>query len=318
MILKYLELKGLNNKVSRIILGTAFNKMMSGQDVSDVLDTAVEEGINTIDTARAYGESEAVLGRWINERHNRSKLNIITKCCHPDENGRRVTPEAVKEDIKTSLELLNTDYIDIYMLHRDDETKSVGPIIETLNEYIAAGRILSIGASNWTHHRIDAANEYAYAHNLHGFSVSSPCFSIVHQKWDPWGDGVDISGEEGRSAREWYKKHKIPVIAYSSLARGYLSGKYKSYENSPLSDILGGNTAAEYDCVENKEILSKLEKLAESKGCSVPQLALAWIINHPMMSFALLSSSSSENIKTCAAAADIVFSDKETDILNLH
>lgn len=307
--MKYFELKGLNNKVSRIILGTAFKKMMSGENVDDILDAAVESGINTIDAARVYGMSEAVLGKWMAERQNRSNLNIITKGCHHDENGRRVNREALFEDIETSLRLLQTDYIDIYMLHRDDDTKPVDSIIEALNELAAAGKILSFGASNWTHNRIEAANEYAYAHGLAGFAVSSPCFSAVSQQWDLWGDGVDISGKKGIAAREWYKENNIPVIAYSSLARGYLSGKYKTYENKPLSEILGEDTAAEYDCEENKSILRKMEQYSELSGYTVPQIALAWVINQPMLSCALVSSSSVENIKSCAKAADIVLPD---------
>ena len=169
-----------------------------------------------------------MLGQWIQSRNIRHKVNIITKGCHHDDNGKRVTPKDLFADANTSLAELNTDYIDLYLLHRDDESKPVSDIIEALNELQAQGNILSFGASNWTHTRIAEANEYAKKHGLNGFSVSSPCFSVAKRIFDPWGGSVDISGNENKYAREWYVENNIPVIAYSSLARSFLSGKFKS------------------------------------------------------------------------------------------
>ncbi|MGN1115372.1 MAG: aldo/keto reductase [Candidatus Ornithomonoglobus sp.] len=313
--MKYFEMPGLKNPVSRMVFGTAFKKISDGNDASDALDAAINAGVNTIDTARVYGKSEEVLGRWLAERGNRESLNIITKGCHHSETRKRVTPKDIKEDIAVSLSLLGTDYIDIYMLHRDDESKPAAPLIETLNELKADGKILVLGASNWTHKRIEEANEYAYSHNMSGFEVSSPGFSAAEQLRDPWGGGVYISGKQGREAREWYIAHNMPIIAYSSLARGYLSGKYKTYENKTISEVLGSDTAAEYDCEENRAMLARMEKLSAEKNCTVAQLALAWLVHHPMLTCPVLSPSTPEHVRDSAKAFDMELTDEEFEFI---
>lgn len=93
---------------------------------------------------------------------------IMTKGAHPDdgEPSNRVNPRAIHNDVPDSLEKLRTSYIDLYALHRDDPSVEVGPIVEALNEHVAAGRIHAIGASNWTYNRIQEANDYAWTHGL--------------------------------------------------------------------------------------------------------------------------------------------------------
>src|SRR5690606_21592268 len=149
--------------------GTAgFFRLDSREHAFSIMDEFVNVGGNTFDSAHQYIDSEVILGEWLEQRNIRSQVHIITKGAHPDdpEPGQRVNPTAITKDITESLERLRTDYIDFYALHRDDENVEVGPIIEVLNEHLAAGRLHAIGASNWKHERIQAANEYAAKHGL--------------------------------------------------------------------------------------------------------------------------------------------------------
>ena len=122
----------------------------------------------------AAAESEEVIGRYMQERGNREQLVILTKGAHPDQTGPRVNKKAIQADLSDSLMKLGTDYIDLYALHRDDPSVSVGEIIEVLNEHVRSGVVRAIGVSNWSWQRIKEANEYAAANGLVGFSFSSP------------------------------------------------------------------------------------------------------------------------------------------------
>ena len=156
---------------------------------------------------------------------------LLYTSCHPYDGRDRVTPENLKHDIEQSFERLGTDYIDIYLMHRDDPKVEPGPMVEILNEYHKAGRIGAFGGSNWTHQRIAEANQYAGEHGLIPFTVSSPNFGLCDQIGDPWGGGpgcVTISGPSNAEARAWYRDNQIPVLAYSSLGRGMFAGIVKS------------------------------------------------------------------------------------------
>ena len=138
-----------------------------------------------------------------------------------------------------SSQYLKTDFIDIYLLHRDDPEIEAGVAVEILNALYAEGKIGAFGGSNWTHQRIEEANEYAYKHSLVPFSVSSPNFGLADQICDLWGGGcVSISGSAHKEAREWYCRNQMPVIAYSSLGRGLFSGRVKSSAPERASEVM--------------------------------------------------------------------------------
>ena len=158
----------LGRDVSRLVLGTLVVS-------TDVLDEYVRLGGNAIDTAHAYndGDSERALGAWMDSRPGvRERLTILSKGAHPSADRRRVTPEDITCDLRDTLARLRTP-VDLYLLHRDDPSVPVGPIVEVLNEHRDAGRLRAFGASNWTCARIEEANEYARDHGLEGFCCSS-------------------------------------------------------------------------------------------------------------------------------------------------
>ena len=195
--MKYQKIKNVEKPLSKIIFDCAIPVMIQGEDADELLDEVYAQGITTFDTAENYGLSEASLGHWLKNRGNREKVVIISKGCHPYDGRDRVTPEDLKHDIEQSFERLGTDYIDIYLMHRDNPMVDPGPMVEILNEYHKAGRIGAFGGSNWTHQRIAEANAYASKYGLVPFTVSSPNFGLCNQIDDPWGGGpgcVTISG----------------------------------------------------------------------------------------------------------------------------
>ncbi|MDD7047552.1 MAG: aldo/keto reductase [Lachnospiraceae bacterium] len=318
--MKYENLEDIKTPVSRIVFGTALPAMIKGENVNDLLDSIYAEGITTFDTAENYGLSEISLGTWMKARKNRDKIVIISKGCHPY--GRdRVTPEDLKQDIEQSFERLHTDYIDIYMLHRDDLKVDVGPIVEILNEYKKAGKIGRFGGSNWTVERMEQANEYACKHGLVPFTVSEPNFGLCDQIGDPWGGGsgcVTISGPAHQEDRDWYAKNDIPVFAYSSLGRGMFSGRVKSNDIEGAKSILDPNAVKGYCYPENFERLARVEKLAASKNRTVPQIALAWVLNQDFDVFPLVSVPKAEWMASNLEALDISLSKEEVEWLDLR
>ena len=330
--MKYSEIKGLNKSASKLVYGTATPKLFAAfapgageaekKEAYDLLDMVWATGINTFDCAAHYGEE--ILGSWLADRGLHDKAVVITKCAHPNKWRTRVTPYDILSDAHDSLVKLRTNSIDIYMLHRDDHTAPVGPIVETLNRLFAEGKIKVFGGSNWTHERIEQANEYAYAHSLEPFRVSSPNFGLAEQIEDPWrcdaplGDGcVTISGPENQAARDWYAAHDIAVFAYSSLARGLFSGLFKSDRPEDAKKIMDEPGIKGYFCPDNLERLRRCEQLAAEKGVEVAQIALAWIFNQKFEVFALSSPVNAEQINQNARALDITLTDEEVAWLNL-
>ena len=287
----YGDIPGINKKVSRIFFGTAGDTFLKGLDNNALLDAVFDAGVNAFDTARQYMDSEKSLGKWISARGNRDRIVLLSKCGHPGPGGRkRISEREIRKDFEKSSRYLCTDYIDIYLLHRDDPDVEAGVIVEIMNGLKAEGKIGVFGGSNWTHRRIEEANEYAYKHGLVPFSVSSPNFGLADQVTDPWGGGcVTISGPSNEEARSWYRRTQMPVIAYSSLGRGLFSGRVHADAPEKAGEIMDTVAMKGYWCPDNLERLRRCEKLAERKHCTVPQIAMAWIFRQKINAFAVVS-----------------------------
>lgn len=316
--MEYVNIPYVEKKLSRIIYGTAIEPFKSGGDGNELLDAVYKLGVNTFDTARVYGDAEKVLGRWLEERGRRKEVVILSKCGHPDPDGRkRVNEKEIREDFAKSSGYLRTDYIDIYLLHRDDPDVEPGACVEVFNALHAEGKIGAFGGSNWTHERIMEANEYAYKHNLIPFTVSSPNFGLAEQVTDPWGGGcVSISGRANKAARDWYEKEQMAVVAYSSLGHGLFSGRVKTDEIDRIHEVLDEFAIKGYACEENFERLRRCELLAAKKGCSVSQIAMAWIFQHGLNVFAAVSTSKASRMKENIDALCIGLSNEEMLYLN--
>lgn len=318
--MKYHEIAYVDKKVSRIMFGTAVPPFMGGEDCAALLDAVYAMGVNAFDTARGYGLAEQSLGAWLEERNMREQVVLLSKCAHPDlSSGRkRVNEKEIRADFEESSRCLKTDFIDIYLLHRDDPGVAAGEPVEIFNAMHAEGKIGAFGGSNWTHERLAEANEYAYKHNLIPFTVSSPNFGLAEQAADPWGGGCEsISGPSKEEARRWYQENQMPVIAYSSLAHGMFSGKVKSTDRENIAQLLDAPAVKGYASDANFERLRRCEELAGARGCTVPQIAMAWIYGQSLNTFAVVSSTKPERMQSNIDALDIALTEDELLYLDL-
>jgi aryl-alcohol dehydrogenase-like predicted oxidoreductase len=317
--MEYREIPYVSKPVSRILYGAGGIGAMAQSDANRLLDEMVDLGVTTLDTARVYPGSEAAIGAWIKTRRSPDSAVLLSKCSHPTSNGEiRVDVRSIRADLDASRRILGTDHIDMYLLHRDDPGAEVGPLVETLNELHRDGAIGAFGGSNWSDARIRAANEYAAANGLIPFTLSSPNFGLADQVEDPWGGGcVTISGPENLAARQWYQESRMPVIAWSSLGRGFFSGRFRSDDPETAARILDAPARLGYDFPANFERLRRAELLAKSKNCSVAQIALAWVLCQSLETFAVVSVSSAARMQENIDAFGITLSPEEIGYLDL-
>lgn len=312
--------QGLDKEVSRLVLGTMILRTSELENGFSLLDSAFDLGYTTLDTAHVYagGESERVLGMWMKERNNRDKVVILSKGAHHNIDRKRVTPHDITSDLYDSLARLKTEYVDIYLLHRDDAEIPVGPIVEILNQHHGEGRIKSFGASNWRHERINEANDYARIHGLIPFTASSPNFSLAEQVEEPWDGGcVTLSGPQEEEARKWYLNSGLPVFAYSSLARGFFSGRLSSKNIAGTRENLDQFCRKAYCYDQNYRRLGRVEALAEKMNLSVAETALAYVLNHPLKINAIVGAANAEELKSNLKAIQVKLTENEMAWLDL-
>ena len=305
-------------KLSRLVIGSLFRGMDQFEEHCKFFDTAFELGYTGIDTARAYG-SEDVVGEWMRLRGNREQVFVITKGAHPSRKRLRVTPFDIESDLHDSLADLATDYIDLYLLHRDDEAQPVSMTVDLMNRFIREGKIRAWGGSNWTAPRIAAANAYAKETGQVGFAASSPNYSLAEQIAEPWAPGcVTISGPQEAEQRAFYTQTQIPVYAYSSLARGLFSGRIsrKMFQETP--DEINEQCRVAYCCDANFTRLERAEELAKKYGASVPQIALAFILGSPMNVYPIVGAMNREEMQSNIDALAIKLTADERRYLDLE
>jgi len=314
--MKYCNLFENEKPFSRIVLGCGTRPFTNGENCDKLLDEAVRLGINTFDTARGYGKSERVLGDWIKKHGLQGNISFITKggLLGPL-NNNRIKERCIRSDLERSLNELQTDRIDYYLLHRDNKRLEVGEIVEWMNALINEKKIVRYGVSNWKYERIIAATEYAEAHHLTPPVLSEAQYSLaaVH-RW-VWVGCTTVTGEQNKREREWYASTRFPLLAFSPLANGFLSGRVKS-DNPKTAKALSFASRLAYATPDNLEILSRSEKLAAELQISVPQLALAWLLHSDMNVFAIVGSAQCKTLQSCADATEIALSQKQLDFLN--
>lgn len=310
----YAKLEDIDKKLSRLTYGTT--SRIAGDDpeaACDCLYEAYEAGFRTFDTAHLYGNGEKNFGYWIEKSGLRDQIVILDKglnpCYHvePDEYSGRT----VREQFAQSLNDLRTDHVEMYILHRDDPSRPVDEIVDTLNALKDEGKVKRFGGSNWTMKRIKEANAYAEKHGLTGFTVCSPCFSLAHFLNDPWGGSVTISGPENADFRKWLIEKKMPVFNYSGLARGFLSGKYRTDAGIPIEECIGKAPIMEYYFPENVERLRRAEILARKYDVSVPQIAIAYLMGQKLDLFPIVAPNGAKHLKEVIDALALCLTEEE-------
>lgn len=319
--MQYGNIPGVSKPVSRLVQGTATDFDPGKPDAGlALLDMALQYGINTFDTAHCYGADRSKLvGRWLRERDVRDKVVILAKGAHPY--GRpRVTPEDIESDLSDTLGWMQIDSVELYVLHRDDPAVPVGPIVEVFNKLHSEGKIGAFGGSNWTFDRIREANEYAHANGLIPLAVSSPNYSLAEQIQPPWDDCLSISGPQGDAARQWYAQSDVALMPWSSLAGGFWSDRYhRDNLDTFTKDDYFAQLALKCYCYEaNFQRLDRARELAQQKGVTVPQIALAFILNQPLNIFPLISCANDEMFAANTAALEIKLTPQELAWLDLR
>jgi aryl-alcohol dehydrogenase-like predicted oxidoreductase len=319
-MMQYGTVPGVGKPVARLVQGTVMLSSKQLEESFTLLDALFEQGGTTFDTAHGYGQGdcERVLGRWYNDRGLRDQVVVIAKGAHHNQDRQRVTPYDITADLHDSLARQKTDYFDIYLLHRDDPSQPVGPIVEILNEHQRAGKIHVFGGSNWSVARLQEANAYATAHGLQGFAASSPNFSLAVQAKPPWPNCISISGPQGADERAWYADNQMPLFTWSSLAGGFFSGRFNR-TNLDSFESYGDTLCVETYCFEeNFQRLDRVQALAEAKGMSLAQVATAYVMSVPLNIFALVGCRTGDEFRENVAASTLRLTPDEIDWLELR
>lgn len=316
----YAVLDGIDKPASRLVYGTTFSANQGMEEKAyEEYEIAYENGFRIFDTAYAYGKGENTLGKWLERSGHRKDVIILDKgfnpCasyCIPDV----YSGETIKTQINESLERLRTDYADLYLLHRDDPSKPIGEIVEVLNQFYEEGKIGRFGGSNWTMKRILEANAYAEKHGLQGFTICGPNYTYARLIRDPWGGSVTLTGRQNQDFRDFLTENQMPVFNYSSLGRGFLSGKYRSDNRKPIEECIGDAPIQEYFAPENVKRLERAEKLAAEYGASVPQIGIAWLMKQKLNLFPLVAPTSREHIEETVKGLEIELTDEQMQYLD--
>ncbi len=318
--MEYGHIPGVTKPISRLVQGSVSIGSATADEGFALLDAVLDLGCTTFDTAHVYGsgDNERTIGRWVRERGVRDQIVIIGKGAHHNQDRKRVTPFDITADIHDSLARFQFDFIDLYLLHRDDETQPVGPIVEVLNQHQRAGKIGAFGGSNWSYARITEANAYATANGLTPFAASSPNFSLAEQYREPWEGCISISGPQGAAAREFYRANQMPLFTWSSLAGGFFSGRLKRDNLATFEAYLDKLAVECYAGDTNFQRLDRVQELADEKGMTIPQIAMAYTLGQGLNIFALIGPRNREEFEANAAALSLKLTAEESAYLDLR
>ncbi|TDB27492.1 aldo/keto reductase [Stenotrophomonas sp. ATCM1_4] len=272
-----------------------------------LLDAFVEAGFNLVDTADVYpawvpgnrgGESETIIGRWLQRSGKRDKVVIATKVAkwaeHPG-----LSADNINAAVEDSLRRLQTDVIDLYQAHEDDDAV---PLEETLGAFarlIQAGKVRAIGASNYSATRLRDALKVSADYNLPRYETLQPEYNLY--------DRAGYEAELEPLARE----QSLGVISYYSLASGFLSGKYRSADDAAKSSARGAKVVQQYVNPRGLRILAALDDLAARHKATPAQVALAWLIARPGITAPIVSATGVEQLHDVLAAARLALSAQE-------
>ncbi len=293
---------------SAICLGSSnFGNGIAPADAFQLLDAYVACGGNFIDTAAVYanwlpGEknsSEKTIGRWLARSGQRSRIVLATKGAHPElatMHISRMSPAEIVDDLETSLRNLQTEWIDLYWLHRDDPTRPVAEILDTLHGQVLAGKIRYFGCSNWRVDRIAAAEAYAAQRGITGFVANQMRWSLA--QIDPAAVGDPTTAAMDDETYAFHRRTGLAAIPYSSQAGGYFQKLAEGSEIRP-------GQQKTYGTANNRTRAARVQALAQETGYSVSQIVLVYLTNQPFATIPIVGCRTVAQVKDSMSAADI-------------
>ena len=306
--MEYTRLGSSGLKVSRIALGCmSFGDTSRGFSewalddaaAEPIFRQAVELGINFWDTANAYGfgSSEEIVGRAIAKYSSREEVVLATKVffpMHDGPGGSGLSRRAIMEQIDASLSRLGTDYVDLYQIHRFDPETPVEETMEALHDVVKAGKARYIGASSMWAWQFAKMQHAADAHGWTRFVSMQNQYSLLQR-------------EEEREMFGLLADQGVGSIPWSPLAKGRLARPWgestKRSENDPVGQRYVGD--------ENPPIVEAVQQVAEARGVPMAQVALAWVLHHPVVSAPIVGPTKEHHLPDAVAALDVHLTDEE-------
>jgi aryl-alcohol dehydrogenase-like predicted oxidoreductase len=293
--------------------GNVFGWTADEKTSFDLLDRFVDAGLNAIDTADVYsawaagnsgGESETIIGKWMKARGNRSKVVVITKVGSPmGENKTRCLKAGyIAEAVEASLKRLQTDVIDLYLSHWPDPETPHEESLGAYDKLLKAGKIRAVGCSNLSAAQLQASLDVAKAHGLPRYDVHQPGYNLV--------DRAEFEG----ALADLCVKEEIGVITYFSLAKGFLSGKYRSEADLGQSPRGGGVKAYLND--RGFRVLKALDAVAEAHGAKQAEVALAWLMAKPAVTAPIASATRLDQMASLIRSVSLTLSADEMKALD--
>jgi aryl-alcohol dehydrogenase-like predicted oxidoreductase len=285
--------------VSPLCLGTnVFGWTVDEATSFTLLDAYVDAGLNFIDTADVYstwvpgnrgGESETIIGRWLQSRGPRDRVIIATTVGSEMGPRRKGLSRAyIMSAADASLKRLQTDYIDLYQSHQDDPDTPQQETLEAYAELIQAGKVRVIGASNFSAARLKGAQDLSASLGLPRYESLQPKYNLSDR------------AEYERDLEPLCREQNLGVIPYYGLASGFLTGKYRSEEDFGKS-VRGGRMATYLDD-RGKRILAALDAVAARREATPAQVALAWLMARPGLTAPIASATSLDQMRDLVAA----------------
>jgi aryl-alcohol dehydrogenase-like predicted oxidoreductase len=292
--------------------GNVFGWTVDAPTSFSILDAFVDRGFNFIDTADVYsrwlpgnhgGESETILGQWFKKSGKRDKIVLATKVGMDMGDGKQgLRKKYILEAVEASLKRLQTDHIELYQSHKDDEATPLQETLEAYQQLIQQGKVRIIGASNYKGDRLTQAIELARKHNLPVYQTLQPEYNL----YDRQTYEQDLAPVA--------KKFNLGVIPYFSLASGFLTGKYKT-----LADTKGknrGSRVEKYFDERGEKILKTLAEVAQDSNAKQASVALAWLLAQPTITAPIASATSTDQLESLFAAVDLKLDATALDKLN--
>ncbi len=292
--------------VFRICLGgNVFGWTADEPQSQAILDAYTAAGGNFIDTANSYlvehGRSETIIGRWITARGNRDQIVLATKVGGGHGAVRNLRADTIEEEAHTSLERLQTDRIDLYYAHFDDQDTPLEESLRAFDALVKAGTVRHLGASNYTPERLAAALDLQRTHGLAEFTVLQPHYNLVERDFE-------------RTLLPLAKSWDLAVLPYFALAKGFLTGKYRPGGETVESER--AEAARAYLDNGGATVLEALEEIAATHATAVAAVALAWLLAQPQVVAPIASARTTEQLEQILPAARLKLTRAEIDRLS--